>query len=201
LNYDFHTMHPAMEFRDTTVSYPFGRDTIPPYFYPKNDPANVTHGDSVPIVPALIVPGYPEKSVLIFRQTERRTERNNFDPVRNQMPPLATFEVNQPAIALLTQWVKLIPARGVDSTGHVIGLHHFGLTHRSGLGPVIRNGMVILPAELVPREGVTVKLSGINGRTFDLKAVGRTVFALPAGLSRGVYLVRVGRQSFTPYLF
>jgi len=201
LNYDYHTNVPQMEFRDRNVSYPFGRDTIAPYFYPKNDPANVTHRDSVPIVPALVVPGYPEKSVLLFRQTERRTERNNFDPVRNQMPPLATFEVNDAAVALLTKWIKAMPALGVDTAGMVIGVFHGASAHRDMRGPVIRNGMVIIPADLASSSPVSVRLTGIDGRTSELKAVSRTQFAVPAGLPKGVYILRVGHQSFTRYLF
>lgn len=85
---------PNFNFRNRPVSWPFGLDTVPSFFYPKNDPANPNHLDSLPIEPALVVPWYPEKSVLIFRERSRDTAPGNYDPYRNQMPPLGTYEVN-----------------------------------------------------------------------------------------------------------
>jgi hypothetical protein len=204
LNYDFFQMQAQMEFRDHMVGWGWNLDTIPPIYYPKNDPANVTHGDSAHIIPALIVPGYPNKSVLIFRQKSRNTmpidSSDAYNAIHEQMPPLATFEVNTPAISLLERWVREMQPLPVDSTGNV-GIVH-GASARALLkSPVIRGGLVILPADFAATSNLSVKLTGINGRTFDLKAAGHNAFALPRGLPKGVYIIRVGEQNFTRYLF
>jgi len=204
LNYDFFQMQVQMEFRDHATGWGWNLDTLQPLFYPKNDPANVTHGDSVPILPALIVPGYPDKSVLIFRQKSRNTmpadSGDAYNVIHEQMPPLATFEVNAPAISLLERWVREMQPLPVGADGSV-GIAR-GASVRSQLkSPVIRGGLVILPADFAATSKFSVKLTGINGRTFDLKAVSRNAFALPTGLPKGVYIIRVGEQSFTRYLF
>jgi hypothetical protein len=204
LNYDFFQMQAQMEFRDHMIGWSWGLDTLPPFFYKPTDPANITHGDSVPIVPALIVPGYPNKSALIFRQKERNTlpdtSSDGYNVIHNQMPPLATFEVNVPAVTLLQKWVTDMVPLPVGGDGNV-GIVH-GASARSLLkSPVIRGGLVILPVDFATTSKLSVKLTGINGRTFDLKAVSRNAFALPTGLPKGVYIIRVGEQNFTRYLF
>ena len=197
LNYDFHTMEAKMDFRNRVLSWPFGLDTLPPYFYPKNDSANVDHVDSLPIEPALVVPGYPEKSIILFRQKSRNTEPGNYDVIRNQMPPLGSFEPNTQAITVMTQWIKEMPVLPIHAS---VAIRHGA--YRSALkGPVIRNGLVIIPGDLASPFKVAVKITGIDGRTLDLRAISRTTFALPAGLPKGVYILRVGEQSFARYLF
>ncbi len=193
LNYDFHVMQSQMEFRNRSTSWYFGLDTIMPFYYPKTDTRNNPQGqDSLFIEPALVVPGYPEKSVILFRQLERRTEDGVYDKVQNQMPPLATYEVNGPAVSLMTAWIKAMPV--------VVSIHRGAHARAMAKGPAIRGNLIALPTELA-KTGVSVKLTGIDGRTVDLRAVSRTTFALPAGLPKGVYIIRVGQQNFTRYLF
>jgi hypothetical protein len=199
LNYDFFQMKSEMEFRDHQIGWTWGLDTLPPYYYKTTDAANITHGDTVPIVPALIVPGYPEKSALIFRQTERNTTPGDYDFIHNQMPPLATYEVNVPAVTLLKKWVKEMQPLPVGPDGYV-GIARSASARTQLKSPIIRGGLVILPADFSATK-LSVKLTGINGRTYDLKAVGRNAFALPANLPKGVYIIRAGQQSFTRYMF
>jgi len=199
LNYDYFQMKSQMEFRDHFVGSKFYLDTLPPFYYKTTDAANVTHGDTVPIVPALIVPGYPEKSTLIFRQTERNTTPGDYDFIHNQMPPLATYEVNVPAVTLLQKWVREMDALPVDSAG-LVGIVRSASGRIQLRSPVIRGGLVIFPADYATAK-LSVKLTGINGRTYDLKSVGRDAFALPANLPKGVYIIRAGQQMFTRYLF
>jgi hypothetical protein len=196
LNYDFHTMESKMEFRNRPTSWYFTLDDTAnkPVYYPKNDPANADKIDSLWIEPALVVPGYPHRSVLLFRQTQRNTEPGSYDVIRNQMPPLATFEVNTPAVNLMTRWIKEMPAQLLHSA--------IRTSYRQALkGPVIRGGMVILSGDLASPLKLAVKLTGIDGRTMDLRPISRTTFALPTGLPKGVYILRVGEKSFTRYLF
>ena len=49
----------------------------------------------------LVAPGYPERSVLLHRVATRG---------RGQMPQLATSIVDEPAVAMLTEWIKQLTA-------------------------------------------------------------------------------------------
>jgi hypothetical protein len=187
-----------MEFRNRLLSWPFTLDDTAnkPVYYPKNDPANADHVDSLMIEPALTVPGYPHRSIILFRQTQRNTEPGSFDVIRNQMPPLATFEVNTVAVNLMTRWIKEMPAQPLHAPIAIRASYRQALK-----GPIIRGGLVILSNDLASPLKVAVQLTGINGRTMDLRAISRTTYALPAGLPKGVYVLRVGQKSFTRYLF
>jgi hypothetical protein len=213
LNYDFHTMEPKMEFRHKSTSWPFGLDTVPPagqprnadnkYYYPKYDGNSPFGLDCIEMMPALVVPGYPEKSVLLFRQTVRKTAPGDYDPERNQMPPSATYEVNVPATTLLTAWIKDMPklaAPNAKSPDCVVGISAH--TVRTNLkGPAFQNKQVILPMEMAGPGLVKVTLTGIDGRTIQLAQVSRTAYALPSQLRPGVYIIRVNDKNFTQYLF
>ncbi|MDB5102972.1 MAG: hypothetical protein JWP91_661 [Fibrobacteres bacterium] len=200
LNYDFYTMESKMEFRHKSTSWSFGLDdsSITPKFYPKTDKGNNPNGyDSLEIIPALVVPGYPQKSVILFRQRARSTAPGDYDPNRNQMPPLATFEVNVPATNLIERWIKEwtpIPAP------YSSGIHAYSVRTRLKT-PMVQGRQVILPMEMAGPGMVKVTLTGISGRSQDLTQISRTNYALPSSLTPGVYVIRVGRQSFTRYLF
>jgi len=194
LNFDFHTMEAAMDFRNRAVSWPFGLDTLPPFFYPKNDPANPDHLDSLPIEPALVVPWYPEKSVLIFRERSRDTVPGDYDAVRNQMPPLGTFEVNAPAVALLNQWVREMGLQA--ATGLVHG------ARRPASGAIRLQGrlLTIAPEAGMGNSNVTggnagVSMVSLDGRRVELRRLSPGVYELPVGLPKGLYLIRAGTRA------
>jgi hypothetical protein len=189
-------MVPQMEFRHRSVAWPFGLDTIAPFFYRKNDLGNNPKGyDTLPINVALVVPGYPEKSVILFRQVARnQNPAPDFDPIRNQMPPLASFEPNLKATALIEKWIRDMPGKPpVGIRGH--------FNRNSLKGPSIQGRTVTLPMELAGPGALRVTLTGIDGRAQDLTQTSRTTYALPKGLSKGVYIIKVGKQNFTRYIF
>ena len=209
INYDFYTMEPRMDFRHKATSWSFGLDTIPPagqlknadnlYFYPKNDANNPNHLDSLEIKPALVVPGYPEKSVILFRQRERQTTPGDYDPNRNQMPPLASFEVNVPATALIEKWIK--DWTPLPAPGCCVGIRTWAV--RTNLkGPGIQGNQVVLPMELAGPGLVRVTLTGIDGRMVELRQQTRNAYALPSNhLTPGVYIIRVNNKPYTRYIF
>ncbi len=198
LNYDFFTMESQMEFRHKSTSWPFGLDTIAPFFYPKTGDLNNPLGkDSLEIQPALVVPGYPGKSVILFRQRSRNTRPSDYDPDRNQMPPLASFEVNVPATDLIAKWIKdWTPIAAPGALGVRTWVVRTNLK-----GPGIQGNLVVLPMELAGPGQVKVSLIGINGRKLDLVQKSRTAYALPANLAPGIYIIKVNSKSFTRYLF
>jgi hypothetical protein len=203
LNYDFHAMQPQMEFRHRMVSWPFGLDTIPPagmaknpndqYFYPKNDPNNPDHLDSLLIVPALVVPGYPEKSVILFRQRSRNTRPSDYDPVRDQMPPSASYEVNEPATALIEKWIKEMPVPVPIATA-LLKRHAAGAA-----GFFLQGRRLILDAKASAGD-LPVEMAGVDGRRVALRRIAAGTYAIPESLPKGLYLIRVGARSALRYL-
>ncbi len=100
-NYDYFDMASKIEFRNHWVGWGHGVDANAPEFWPLTDTLNnPLRKDSLVIDAKLIIPGYPSKSVLLQRQKNRNTAPDDFGGA-DQMPPLATFEVNPDAIALL----------------------------------------------------------------------------------------------------
>lgn len=202
LNYDFHDMVIAnrLEYRHKSTSWPFtlDEDSVLPKFYPKTDLGNNPMGyDSLIIDPALIVPGYPQKSVILYRQLVRRTAPGDYLPERNQMPPMATYEVNVPATDLMRRWILEMPKIAAPAA---LGIR--GQNMRTHLkGPAIQGRQIVLPKELAGPGTVKVFVTGILGRSFELTRVTPTVYALPSNLTPGVYVIKVGKQNFTRYLF
>jgi hypothetical protein len=178
LNYDYYTGNTHMKFENKTTSWGYGLDTLAP----------------LNVDPALVVPGYPQKSVILFRQRSRNTapadDITGFDPDRNQMPPLATFEINEEAMTVISNWIKSMPPSSIKST----------LKRQALLSPAIQGRTLLIPVGLV-NGNPDVSLVGIDGRIHRLSKMGPYAYAIPMNLAKGVYVVRVGVQSWTRYLF
>jgi hypothetical protein len=178
LNYDYYLGTPRMKFEYKSVSWPYNLDTIPP----------------LEVEPALVVPGYPEKSVIMYRQMSRNTESadslTGFDPSRNQMPPLATFEVNEEAMKVIADWIKNIPP--------TIGVRKN--VRQAILAPTVQGRNLVLPPAM-NQGNPRVSLAGVDGRVHPLIKTGHGVYLIPAHIPAGIYMIRVGAQSFTRYVF
>ncbi len=220
LNYDFFTNQAQMEFRHRLIfkSFSLGDSTVKPTFYNKTSDsiANPLRKDTLRIMPSLVVPGYPQKSTLLYRQIMRAspevfmkkwladTTENRpanaplfwtpYDVIE-QMPPLGTYELNNPAIALLTQWItEMAP---IDpNPPRVIGIRNFASARTLLKSPTLEGNLLRLPAGLI-ESNVKVTLSEITGRTIPLNKVGAGIYSIPVNLNRGVYIIRVGNESFT----
>jgi hypothetical protein len=192
-NYDFHTMEPAMDLRHHPVSWPFflDADSVAPKYYVKDDYVNNPGRlDTLLINPAVIVPGYPQKSVLLFRQMVRKTIPGNFDADRNQMPPLATFEVNVPATDLIRKWILEMGPKGVLGVQGPIAAKAADASMDAffqGRTLIVGRGGR-LPAQ-------PVSMLALNGRQIRLERMGDGLYALPAGLPKGLYYVRIGAKT------
>ena len=200
LNYDYFNMKEQMEFRYRfTGPHGLDDDSVTPKYYPTTDYGNNPGGlDSLVIQPALVVPGYPQKSVVLFRQTSRNTAPLDWDPTREQMPPLASFEVNVPATTLIAKWIKEwtpFPA------SIPIGIRT-SYARTLLKGPAIQGNQLILPMDLAGSGSAEpkVSLTGIDGRSHELTRLSRTAYALPR-LSPGLYIIKVDGRSFARHLF
>ncbi len=196
LNYDFHTMEAKMDLRHRSVAWPFGLDdgSIPPRFYPKSDYINNPGAqDYLVIDPAVIVPGYPQKSVLLFRQTQRDTTPGDYDPDRNQMPPLASFEVNLAATDLIKRWIlemgPVVP----------VGVRR-GIAVAAAAPAVCFQGRTLVVSREALKADPKVSMLALNGGEVRLERLAEGLYALPAGLPKGLYYIRAGGKSLLKYL-
>jgi hypothetical protein len=194
LNFDFHTMTAPMEVRHHyTATFGLDDPSIAPYYYPTTDRGNNPKGqDSLMIIPALVVPGYPQKSVLLYRQLARDTLPGEYDPNRSQMPPLASFEVNTDATDLLTHWIREMPATAApnpiwDIPGAVV------------LEATLVRGLLRVSPDAV-RIRARVSMAGVDGREVPLRHIGEGAYAVPSALPKGLYYIRVGKKSLLRYL-
>ncbi|MBW8886839.1 MAG: hypothetical protein JF616_03685 [Fibrobacteres bacterium] len=196
LNYDYFNMTPHIEFRDHWVGSDHGVDTIAPEFWPVTDTLhNPLRKDSLVIAAKLIIAGYPSKSVLLQRQKTRNTVPGDFGGV-DQMPPVATFEVNPAAIALLEKWILAMPPLPVPPAEAI--RPHGALP----AGYAVRLQGRRLEVAIGPGKGsAEVGLISRDGRRISLRRLGEGLYELPAGLGRGVYFIRVGDRSYVRYLF
>ena len=190
LDLDFHNMKPQTELRHNATSWPFqlDHDSIPPKFYPKTDFVNNPKGlDSLPIEPANVVPGYPQKSVILFRMLARNMLPGNFDSDRNQMPPMATYESDRPATALIQKWITDM---GPNGTVRV----HQGPAQSAAPEAAFQGRTLVVSRQALlskPR----VSLLSLDGREVGLQRVGEGLYALPAGLPKGLYYIRIGAKT------
>jgi hypothetical protein len=182
LDFDFHTGVSPMQFAYKEVSKSFGLDKPGE---PADDPFKGVY---------LVNPGHPGKSVLLYRQTVRNRMAPDsvlaYDSERDQMPPLATYEVNAEAIAVLTQWIESLP-----QTGSAVRPG----SRQALLSPTFSGRTLRLPPGLMKDEA-RVSMTDLRGRNQELKKVGRGLYAIPASLPAGLYIIRVGALNFTRYL-
>ncbi|HLP40706.1 MAG TPA: hypothetical protein VK465_04295 [Fibrobacteria bacterium] len=185
-NYDYHTGVSKMTMEYQTVSWSYGLDQLEP----------VEPGDHPTKGVYLVTPGYPQKSAIVYRQTVRNTKpvdsSTAFDVDGNQMPPRGSFEVNDKAMKVLEDWIKGIPQRSAAIRG--------SFASQPLLTPAIQGRTLKVPTELLSANTV-VSMTGIDGRVLKLTASGDGVYNIPGGLTKGIYIVRVGAMSFTRYLF
>ena len=190
IDYDFHDMKPKMEFRHKGISWPFGldNDSITPKYYPKSDYVNNPKRlDSLLIEPALVVPGYPQKSVTLFRMLARNTMPGDFDPSRNQMPPLATYEADRTAATLIQKWITEMGPNGT------VRIHRGPALSATPEAAFQGRTLVVSREALLSRPRVA--LLGLDGREVRLQRVGEGLYVLPAALPKGLYYVRIGAKT------
>lgn len=193
--YDYTTMNDSIyEYRHEPSGSYLEMDDSLPLFYPVTDKRNNPLGlDSLLIGSELVVPGYPQKSAIYMRQRARQTDPESFDPELDQMPPLGTFEVNEPALAVIAAWIRSVPAKAAPGWEGPTALAGHG---RKGESAPALMGDRALRVPLDTDPGARVSMTGMDGRTMVLKSSGDHVYAVPANAPRGMYIIRIGDRSF-----
>jgi hypothetical protein len=110
LDYDFHDMKTHMDFAAKKLVGTFPIDSA-----------------------GLLVPGRPDRSVLLYRQKMRNQKNLDFGAERMAMPPLGSFEPDTNAVAMMDQWITSLNSASI---------HDAGTGARSSLSFRIRGNLV-----------------------------------------------------------
>jgi hypothetical protein len=154
--------------------------------------------DSIPVVtnpageiipPALVVPGHPELSTLLYRMTRRNrlppTSTGAFltDSLEEQMPPLGVFEVDTIATRWISKWIAEMPSVGIRGSRS---------GHNAVSAPRIVAGYLTLGSDFRGN----LMLTGLDGRRHALIRLTGNTFRVPKSLPKGVYFLRLGRTAY-----
>ncbi|HKP95918.1 MAG TPA: hypothetical protein VJ385_09190, partial [Fibrobacteria bacterium] len=90
LDYDYHDMKPHMDFASKKLVGSFPLDGA-----------------------GLIVPGRPDRSVLLYRQKMRNQKDLDFSSERMAMPPLGSYEPDTNAVDMISRWIASMNAAGI----------------------------------------------------------------------------------------
>jgi hypothetical protein len=162
---------------------------------------------------SLLIPGAPEKSIILYRQIRRATYDLDlkawnedtsstkpakpdliFYPPQAQMPQLGSFEVDTMATKVIAKWITTFDTT-IDNMAQVAIRH---AAQKPALQvPVLDSRHLTIPVGMTGR----VALLGVNGRAYPIVRIAGNQYAVPTSLRRGLYIVRVGSSSFTQYLY
>lgn len=157
LDYDFHDMKPHSDFTTARLSRTFPVDTG-----------------------ALVVPGRPDRSVILYRQIMRNQKVGNFNAEPMAMPPLGSFEPDTNAIAMMSQWITAMPSG--------LGLHGIAAHMQSGM-PAVANGRIILPDGWMDGKEGVLTLADLNGRAVPLARVDKRTWRIEGKAGQGMHLL------------
>jgi hypothetical protein len=150
--------------------------------------------------PQFIYKGYPESSYVLKRMMVRQDF--NFVPTE-QMPTLATFQIDSSGLNLLKTWICSLGNRPADvcklpqilpdsfywdEATAVRGSFHRGVS-ASAERPLLRNGSLwVTPASLAP--GSPPGLYDIHGRMLALFRIGGSEYRILSPMRPGIYFVK-----------
>lgn len=152
--------------------------------------------------PYLVQPGFPDSSLILAKMLKRADEALSFLNAE-QMPPIATSQVDSAALTLVREWICSLrtggtckamawPADDVNWDNEPISIRgRFGF-RGAKYQARIHAGMLSLPAAIASG---TVELRDSQGRSVQLHPAGNGQFRLPENLKAGAYLLRAGSHS------
>jgi hypothetical protein len=157
LDYDYQDMKPHMDFVAKKLVSRFPLDSA-----------------------GLIVPGRPDRSVLLYRQKMRNQKDLDFSAERMAMPPLGSFEPDTNAVGMISQWITSLgssPIHGLDGAGIS--------------APVVRLRGLLLeitgtPSGLQDGELALVDLKGVRTRLIRIQP---GLFRLEGPMAPGIHFL------------
>ena len=132
IDYDYHDMKPHMDLAAKKLVGVFPIDSA-----------------------GLIVPGRPDRSVLLYRQQARNQKDQDFTAERDAMPPLGSFEPDTNAIKVVSTWITSLGSAGI-AYGHA--------GQGAARGILARNGRLILPEGMATGTG-RLSIVDVRGAT------------------------------------
>jgi hypothetical protein len=127
----------------------------------------------------LVVPGYPERSVLLYRQKMRNQKDQDFTQEMMAMPPLGSFEPDTNAIKVMSQWITAMPPAAIHGT-HA--------AKSTGGAVRIRGRILEIQGSLSENPGVFA-LVDLKGARIALTRVQPGVFHLERPLAPGIHFL------------
>lgn len=125
----------------------------------------------------LLVPGRPDRSMIIYRQLVRNRKEGDFSPMKFSMPPLATFEPDTDAVEVLSRWIESLGA---------LPVHDRGASVRPSIR--IQDGRIHLPASLAESADMPILVDIVGGR-LALAPLGNRVFRIEGHVRHGLHLL------------
>ena len=161
LDYDYHDMKPHMDFTTKKLVAKFPLDSA-----------------------GLVVPGAPERSVLLYRQKMRNQKDLDFGAERMAMPPLGSFEPDTNAIAVMSQWIVSLGGTAIRAP----------MDHSAAAGAFrVSGGHLERIGRGAGGEAARIELVDVTGASVGLEAVKPGVYALPRGIKGIRFLAVDGR--------
>ena len=155
LNYDFHDMQPHMDFLTKRLQGVFPVDSG-----------------------ALVVPGRPDRSVIVYRQKMRNEKDLDFAAERMAMPPLGSFEPDTNAIKVISAWIASMPGTAI----------HAGALSRARTTARVRG--TLLEIANLPAEAVTgIGLVDFRGAAIGLTRLQPGIYRIDGPMPSGIYFL------------
>lgn len=129
--------------------------------------------------PGLIVPGSPERSVVIYRQKMRNQKDQDFTLERMAMPPLGSYEPDTTAIKVMSQWVAAMPGSSIHGV-------HAGKA--AGAAVRIRGSLLEITGPLAQSAG-EFQLADLKGVRTPLTRIQPGIFRMEKPLAPGIHFL------------
>nr|MDQ3000518.1 hypothetical protein [Fibrobacterota bacterium] len=113
---------------------------------------------------------------------------------RSQMPPVATFEVNLKATALIERWIREMRPLAL------IGLGSHAARGVLALPQATFQGRTLAVSRESLRGNPRVSMASVDGREIRLEKISEGLYAVPPALPKGLYFIRIGGKSLLRFL-
>lgn len=128
----------------------------------------------------LVVPGKPERSVILYRQIMRNEKPDDFALERMAMPPLGSYEPDTTAVRVFTAWINSLAPAGIDRAI---------LAHSGGGKVVAGNGKITLPTGWMQGESGSLSLVDLKGRAVPLMRMDERTYRIEGKTAPGTHLL------------
>jgi hypothetical protein len=138
----------------------------------------------------LVVPGRPDRSVLLYRQKMRNQKNLDFGAERMAMPPLGSFEPDTNAVNMMTQWIAAMNSSA---------LHDSEIPAQQGYR--LQGRLLNLPEASSAGAERDVALVGLTGGRVPLSRLRAGFYRIEGPLPKGIHFLMVDRRIAQRFVF